>query len=103
MSGEEFDLALRRALATLGWGHMKIVVAKSFKQRLVGMLFVKPNDHMAMVFPNCRSLHTFGMRRTLDIAFVDAQGHVLALHKTVPPNRIKNNVHAAIAIEKIAD
>lgn len=41
-----------------------------------------------MVFPDCRSVHTWGMRCPLDIAFVDRDGHVLARYDAVPPGKM---------------
>ena len=41
-----------------------------------------------MYFPNCRSVHTFGMRYALTIIFVDRTGHTVRIDRRVAPNRI---------------
>ena len=45
-----------------------------------------PPDH-AMLFPRCRSVHTFGMRFPITVAFVDARWQVLAVRR-LPPGRL---------------
>jgi len=45
-----------------------------------------PPDH-AMLFPRCRSVHTFGMRFPIKVAFVDARWQVLAV-RLLPPGRL---------------
>lgn len=40
-----------------------------------------------LVLRPCRQVHTFGMRMTIDVAFVDALG-VIRRIVTVPPNRV---------------
>jgi len=45
-----------------------------------------PPDH-AMLFPRCRSVHTFGMRFPIKAAFVDARWHVVAVRR-LPPGRL---------------
>ncbi len=41
----------------------------------------------ALLLPRCRSIHTIGMRFTIDAAFCDRAGTVLRL-VTVPPGRL---------------
>ncbi|MEO8476979.1 MAG: DUF192 domain-containing protein [Actinomycetota bacterium] len=45
-----------------------------------------PPDH-AMLFPRCRSVHTFGMRFPITVAFVDARWRVVAVRR-LPPGRL---------------
>ena len=40
------------------------------------------------LFPRCASVHTFGMRFAIDIAFLDRDGRVTQLLENVPPWRI---------------
>lgn len=40
------------------------------------------------LFPRCASVHTFGMRFAIDIAFLDRAGRVTRLRENVPPWRI---------------
>lgn len=50
-----------------------------------GGLFLRP----------CRSVHTFGMRYPIDVAFLDHQGRVLRTVENLPPNRVTSVVWRA--------
>ncbi len=60
---------------------MRIHVARSFLQRARGLLGRAPlaADEALLIRP-CSSIHTFGMRFTIDVVFIDARGYVLAVH-----------------------
>ena len=40
------------------------------------------------VFPQCGSVHTFGMRFAIDVVFLDKKGCVLSIHENVCPGRM---------------
>lgn len=61
-----------------------------------------PDPHLVMAFPACASVHTFGMRLPLDIAFIDSTGAILALYKGVPPGRIRSCPGAAAVLERFS-
>ena len=48
----------------------------------------------ALLLPRCRSIHTVGMRFTIDAAFCDRRGTVLRL-VTIPPGRLARPCLAA--------
>jgi uncharacterized membrane protein (UPF0127 family) len=52
---------------------------------LIGRVSVPPGR--ALVLENARSVHTFGMRFTIDAVFLDAELRVVAVRR-VPPGRI---------------
>ena len=54
-----------------------------------------------MAFPRCRSVHTFGMRASIDVAFVDRGGALLAVHRDVPPGRIVSHREAWGVLERV--
>ena len=68
---------------------LHIHVANRFLSRARGLLWRAPlpPGHL-MYFPNCRSVHTFGMRYALTIIFVDRTGHTVRIDRRVAPNRI---------------
>src|SRR4051812_47384320 len=72
-------------------GHDALVIheATSFRARLLGLAFRReaPAGH-ALLIPRCRSVHTFGMRFPLDIAFLDEHGSVVRFERSVPPRRV---------------
>jgi uncharacterized membrane protein (UPF0127 family) len=57
--------------------------------RLLGLAFLRelPHGH-ALLIPDCRSVHTFGMRFPIDVAFLDEAGEMLRVERTVPPRRV---------------
>ncbi len=56
----------------------------------------------ALFFPCCQSLHTIGMVRSVDIAFIDAQNRVLASRREVPPLQIVSCPGASGALERFS-
>ena len=71
-------IAYARALNRLGWTPAEFVVAESFVMRLRGLPLV-------MAFPRCSSVHTCFMAYSIDIAFIDARGNILARYENVCP------------------
>ncbi len=69
-------IARRPSVALLGWARARGMIANEFR------------DFDAMIFPRCRSIHTFFMGQALDVIFLDASGRVLGVHPGVRPWRI---------------
>ena len=68
-------------------------------ERLRGLLGTGPDAHQVALL-DCRSVHTFGMRYRLDIAFVDRGGLVLDSWRSVPPGRLLGNRRAWMTLER---
>jgi len=51
----------------------------------------------------CEWLHTFGMRFPIDVAFLSAEGRVLALHHGLKPNRISKIVLRAAGVLELPE
>lgn len=68
---------------------LQIRIARSFIQRARGLLFTEPlpTGHF-LYFPNCRAVHTFGMRYPLTVIFFDQENRVLRVYQKVKPWRI---------------
>lgn len=66
-------------------------IATTARQRRRGLLDLRadqrPTDPWALVIPRCRSVHTIGMHFPIDVAYVAADGTVLAV-TTMRPGRI---------------
>lgn len=101
--GAAASVAVFRALHDLGW-EGQVEEAKTFARRLAGFVAlpatVGAGRVRILVFPRCRSVHTWFMRIPLDIAFVDASGRVLARHDGVMPWRVLSCSAAAFVIER---
>lgn len=61
----------------------------------------QPGEGMLLLVP-CGDVHTVGMRRRLDIAFVDGEGRVIESHRDVGPMRRLRNRRAAAVIERFS-
>lgn len=57
-------------------------------RRMIGLLdrSVCANGEVLVLLP-CRSIHTFGMKEVIDVAFIDAQGHVVKVVNALAPRR----------------
>jgi uncharacterized protein len=68
---------------------LQISVANTFTQRAVGLLGRRmlPQDE-GLYFPNTSSVHTFGMLFAIDLAYLDADHVIVAIHRSVKPFRI---------------
>ena len=81
----------RRAVCTLEDASFEVVVAERFLMRLRGLSGLDAGAMVPLLFPRCRSLHTFGMRAPIDVAWLDlaqaGEGEVLAVEPDVLPRR----------------
>ena len=80
---------------------MRLEIACSLRARLRGLLGRETFDGVLLLVP-CNDIHTFGMHRPLDIAFVARDGIVLESHRGVPPGRRLRNARAAATLERFA-
>jgi uncharacterized membrane protein (UPF0127 family) len=64
----------------------RIRIADRWPARLRGMLArPAPEAGEGLMLTPCRSVHMFGMRYSLDIAFLNASGTVVALYPSLAP------------------
>jgi uncharacterized membrane protein (UPF0127 family) len=65
--------------------------ATSLRARLLGLALLArgalPRGH-ALLIPDCRSVHTFGMRFPIDVVFLDWDGRALRIERRVGPRRV---------------
>jgi uncharacterized protein len=68
--------------------------------RLLGLaLLDRDRVGPGLLIPRCRSVHTFGMRFSLDVYFLDADGRFVALRAGVLPRRVVRDRRAAAVLE----
>ena len=67
--------------------NLNIREAKSFKDRLIGLMF-KKNISYGLLFNNCRSIHTFFMKEEIDIIATDKNDNIIKEYKNVKPWKI---------------
>lgn len=75
--------------------------ATTLRARLLGLAFMRPppRDH-ALLIPNCRSIHTFGMRFPIDVTFLDEHGKAIRRQRAVPPRRVLAERRAVAVLER---
>ena len=78
---------------------MDIAVASGFRERLIGLAWRRVPRAEALLFPRCRSVHTFGMRFALDLVWVDVFGHIVRVDRAVRPWRVRACRAAAAVVE----
>lgn len=76
----------------------KINVASSFFQRMRGLLGSPPEPQLLMIAP-CRSIHTYGMRYPIHVAFFDHDGIILDAERSVPPGTKRSCDNACGVLE----
>jgi uncharacterized membrane protein (UPF0127 family) len=77
-----------------------VPVAATFPSRVLGLSRLDRDcAGQGLLIPRCRSVHTFGMRFSLDLLFFDDEGRVIDLRRQVPPRRIARNPAAAAILE----
>lgn len=84
--------------------HGEIVFeAATLRSRLLGLAFTRAMPGgCALLIPHCRSVHTFGMRFAIDIAFLDERGRPLRVHRSVPRRRVRSCRGAFAVLETAA-
>ena len=80
-----------------------IVIADSFFTRALGLMFRKEiGFDEAMYFPHCTSVHTLGMRASIDVIFLSSDGKILRICEAVPPLRVRRYESAYGVLEMAA-
>jgi uncharacterized membrane protein (UPF0127 family) len=70
-------------------GDSVIHEANTLASRLLGLAWLRslPSGH-ALLIPDCRSVHTFGMRFAIDVAFLDESGRAIRVERAVRRRRV---------------
>jgi uncharacterized membrane protein (UPF0127 family) len=81
-------------------GGRRVPVALSRRARLLGLsLLDRRAAGAGLLIPECRSVHTFGMRFPLDLIFLDLELREVSLRRSVPPARIAFERRAQAVLE----
>lgn len=79
---------------------IEIIDCKNFFSRLMGFMFRKDINH-ALLFNNCNSIHTFFMRKNIDVIMCDKDNTILYYFNNLSKNRIilpKKKVYKTIEL-----
>ena len=66
---------------------IKVYILKNIFKRLKGFMFKKNIDY-ALCFPRCNSIHTFFMRKNIDVYMTDKDNKILYIYKNLKKNKI---------------
>lgn len=80
---------------------LPIVWATSLLGRLRGLLGREGFEGLCLIVP-CDDIHTFGLGKPIDAAFVGADGRVLSVWRSMPPLRRRRIYGAAFVVERFA-
>ena len=70
-------------------GRLKIRIARTFRQRLLGVCAWDDWDTQswALWLPRCRAVQTLALSRPIDVVFVTATGEPVRVVRRLPPRR----------------
>lgn len=80
---------------------MEVELACTLKARMKGLLGRAEADGALLLAP-CHDIHTFGMVRPIDVAFIASDGTVVASYRDVGPGRRLLSKSAVATIERFA-
>lgn len=78
---------------------VNVSVAESLLARMRGLLgrASLPAGHGLLIRP-CKGIHTFFMRFSIDVVFLDKDNRIVALYHSLPPNRMTPVYRKAISV-----
>jgi uncharacterized protein len=96
------DVSTRETVIAM---EMRLRYMETFSQRCRGLIgreetFLAADE--AIMFKNCRSIHTFGMKRCIDVAFFDVAGRVCRSFRALPPGKMVFCRQAVSVCERFA-
>jgi uncharacterized protein len=67
----------------------QVEIAQTFLKRLIGLTGrSKMIDGNGLYFPSCRSIHSFFMKFSIDVLFLDKEMHITKIVSCLKPNRL---------------
>lgn len=88
-------------------GELEAFVADGFRLRFTGLTRLGEEDIRPLLFPRCRSIHTFWMRAPIDVVWLELSeeedlARVLAIVSDLPPRRRAGAPRGVAARKRIA-
>ncbi|HEU5141281.1 MAG TPA: DUF192 domain-containing protein [Bacillales bacterium] len=76
--------------------------AHTFGKRLTGLMFRRAiPERYAMHLKPCRSIHTFFMRFPIDVLYLDAGRHIVAMQENLGTGKIGKSVRGAESVVEL--
>ncbi len=81
-----------------------IEIADNFFQRFKGLMLRKelPYGH-ALLLTECRSIHTYFMRFTIDAVFIDKSGKIVHIERNLKPGRVTGYIRNAYSVIELPE
>lgn len=80
---------------------MRVQILAAYRDKLVGLL--RSGKHSpAVALMHCSSVHTFGMKYAIDLAFIDRDGHVIRVCHNVRPGDVRSKFGSWVVLERPA-
>jgi hypothetical protein len=70
-----------------GYSMNRVLVCEKFWARFKGLMFESDNNTV-LIFPRCNSIHTFFMRKPIDVYMVSMKKEILYFYPSVKRNKI---------------
>jgi uncharacterized protein len=79
---------------------LEVPIAVGFRARLHGLSRLDlPDAGPGLLIPRCACVHTFGMRFSLDLVFLDRDGDPCSVRQRLPPRRFAFDRRASAVLE----
>lgn len=78
---------------------INLIICNNFSKRLIGNMFTKNTKNL--IFNKCNSIHTFFMRKKIDVLMFDKNKKLLKTYKNLKPWKIilpKKNVYYVVEL-----
>lgn len=75
-----------------------VFLADTFVERFMGYMFRKEPHHKAIMFKPCNSIHTFFMRFSIDVIFINEDMEVIKKIENLKPRKVVFPVKTAIMV-----
>lgn len=80
---------------------LRAALATTYMQRIRGLFSKKLSAEIICLCP-CNDIHTFGLKREIDLAFIDKRGIVLRSYCNVKPFRRVRYAQADFVVERFS-
>lgn len=76
-----------------------VMVADTFFKRLKGLMFTKelPDQSSLHIIP-CSEIHTFNMKYSIDVLYLDVNNNILAINEELQSGKIGKRVKNAVSV-----
>ena len=75
------------------------MVANTYFKRLKGLMFTKElPDQSALHIVPCNEIHTFNMKYSIDVLYLDRNNNILHIEEEMQPGKIGKRVNNAVSV-----